>query len=195
MRLTSAASAPSSSRLPTVDPPGELAGRDLAQPPRDLGQRPDDRPREDVAEAERQDDAAEREGDHDDARGVVGPLARLDPLEHVGLGDVDQLVGQALEPVGERPRLAQLHLARLVDLPGAGALDRPGHDRDEAVVVRAHLGQQIDLVLCHVLQPVEVVAELAELAQDAVELALVRRQAAPSATPYSWRVVSCCTWR
>ncbi len=109
--------------------PGELAGRDLAQPRGDLGQRPDDRPREDIAEAERQDDAAEREGDHDHARGVIGLLARLDPLEHVGLGDVDQLVGQALEPVGERPGLAQLHLPRLGDLAGAGQLDRTGHDR------------------------------------------------------------------
>ena len=136
----------------------------------------DDRPREDVAEAERQDDAAERERDHDQARGVVGALARLDLLEHVGLGDVDQLIGQALEPVGERPRLAQLHRARLLDLPGARALDRPGHDRDEAVVVLAHARQQIDLALGHVLQPVQVVAELAELAQDAVELALVLGQ-------------------
>ena len=62
------------------------------------------------------------------------------------------------------------------DLPGAGALHRPGHDLDEAVVVLPDLGQQLDLVLGHVLQPVEVVAELAELAQDAVELALVRGQ-------------------
>ena len=92
--------------VPDIDPSGELAARDPAQPRRDLGQRPDDRPREHVAETERQHDAAKRERDHDEARGVIGPLARLDPLEHVGLGDVDQLVGQALEPVGERPRLA-----------------------------------------------------------------------------------------
>ncbi len=46
-------------------------------------------------------------------------LARLDPLDHVGLGDVYQLVGQPLEPVGERPRLAQLQLARLGDLADA----------------------------------------------------------------------------
>ena len=159
-----------------IDALGELAARDPAQPLRDLGERLHDRPREDVAEAERQDDAAERERDHDQARRVIGALARLDLLEHVGLGHVDQLIGQALEPVGERPRLAQLHLARLFDLPGARALDRPGHDRDEAVVVLAHARQQIDLALRHVLQPVEVVAELAELAQDAVELALVLGQ-------------------
>ena len=159
-----------------VDPLGELAAGNPAQPPRNLGERLHDRPREHVAQTERQDDAAEREGDHDQARRVIGALARLDLLEHAGLGHVDQLVGQALEPVGERARLAQLHRARLLDLPGARALDRPGHDRDEAVVVRPDLGQQVDLILGHVLQPVEVVAELAELTQDAVELALVLGQ-------------------
>jgi hypothetical protein len=103
-------------------------------------------------------------------------LARLDPLEHVGLGDVHQLVGQALEPVGERPRLAQLQLARLGDLAGAGALHRLGDDRDEAVVVLPNARQQIDLALGHVLQAVEVVAELAELAERAVEGPFVGRQ-------------------
>ena len=44
------------------------------------------------------------------------------------------------------------------------------------VVVLPDLPQQIDLVLRHVLQPVEVVAELAELAQDPVEHPLVRGQ-------------------
>ena len=73
--------------------------------------------------------------DDDRARGVVGPLARLDPLEHVGLGDVHQLVGQALEPVGERPASLSCTSRASVDLPGAGALHRTGHDRDEAVVV------------------------------------------------------------
>ena len=137
---------------------------------------PDDRPREDVAQAERQDDAAERQADDDPPRGLIGLLARLDPLQHVGLGDVHQLVGEALEPVGERPRLAQLHLARLGDLPGAGPLHRPGHDLDEAVVFLPDLAQQLDLVLRDVLQPVEVVAELAELAQGAVERPLVGGQ-------------------
>ena len=73
-------------------------------------------------------------------------------------------------------RASRSYRARLVDLAGAGALHRPGHDRDEAVVVRAHARQEIDLVLGHVLQPVEVVAELAELTEDAVQLALVLRQ-------------------
>ena len=159
-----------------IDAFGELAARDPAQPRRDLRERLDDRRREHVAEAERENDAAERERDHGQARGVISALARFDLLEHAGLGHVDQLIGQALEPVGERSRLAQLHRARLLDLPGARALDRPGHDRDEAVVVRPDLGQQVDFVLGHVLQPVQVVAELAELAQDPVQLALVLGQ-------------------
>ncbi len=135
VRLTLAASAPSSSRLATCDPLAEVAGGDLAKARLDLGDRPDQRPREDVAETQRQHDAAERQADHDPPRHLIGLLARLDPLEHVGLGDVDELVGQALETIGERPRLAQLQLARLGDLAGAGELDHLGHDRDEAVVV------------------------------------------------------------
>ena len=106
--------------VPDIDAPGELAGRNLAQPPRDPGQRPHDRPREHVTETQRQNDAAERDADDDYARGVVGLLARLDPLEHAGLGHVHQLVGEALETIGERPGFAQLQLARLVDLAGAG---------------------------------------------------------------------------
>ena len=82
---------------------------------------------------------------------AIGLLARLDPLQHVGLGHVDQLIGQALEPVGERPRLASL-TSRAAAMSPARAFDRPGHDRDEAVVVVADLGQQVDLVLGHVLE-------------------------------------------
>ena len=72
--------------------------------------------------------------------------------------------------------LAELQLARLGDLAGARALDRRGDDRDEAVVVLPDAREQIDLALRHVLQPVEVVAELAELAQRAVESPLVLGQ-------------------
>ena len=99
------------------------------------------------------------------------------------LGHVDQLVGEALEPVGERPGLAQLHLPRLGHLPGAGQLHRLGHDPDEAVVVLPDLAQQLDLALRHVLQPVEVVAELAELAQHAVQNPLVLGDSSAEATP------------
>ena len=159
-----------------LDPPDELASREPAQPRRDLGRAARRSTTSRRSQGQREGDAAKRQGDHDQARGVIGALARLDPLEHVGLGDVDQLVGQALEPVGERPRLLELQLARGRDLAAAGALDRRGHDRDEAVVVGADLGEQRGLVLGDVLQPVEVVAELAELAQDPVELARVPGQ-------------------
>src|ERR671916_230621 len=62
------------------------------------------------------------------------------------------------------------------ELPGAPKLHPTSHDPDEAVVVLPDLARQLVLVLRHVLQPVQVVAELAELAQDPVQHSLVRGQ-------------------
>ena len=71
--------------------------------------------------------------------------------------------------------LLELQLARGRDLAAAGALDRRRHDRDEAVVVGADSASSA-ASSGDVLQAVEVVAELAELAQDPVELARVPGQ-------------------
>ena len=65
---------------------------------------------------------------------------------------------------------------RLIDVPAADELDDPRHDGDEPVVFLAHLAEQSDLVLGDELQPLEIVAELVQLAQRAVQGALVRHQ-------------------
>ena len=159
-----------------LDPPAEVALGDAAQPGLDLGHRPDQRPGDDIAEPKRQEHAAESDRDHDPPRPRVCLLAGVDAGDHLGLGEVDQLVGEALQAVRQGPRLVALHLARLGDPPGAGQLHDPGHDRDEAVVVAPHPGEQLDLVAGDVLQPVQVVAELGELAQRRLEHLLVRGQ-------------------
>ena len=63
---------------------------------------------------------------------------------------------------------------RLGGTAAADQLDDPRHDRDEPVVVLPNCAEQLDLVLGDELQPFEVVAELVELTQRAVQSALVR---------------------
>jgi hypothetical protein len=158
------------------DAMGEVAGGNLAESRIDLADRSDQSQRDRAAEDQREDDGAQRKGNDDCLRGAVGLAARLDARHHVGLGLVDQLVSQPLEPVGQRPRLFQLRLARLVDVPAADQLDDPRHDGDEPIVLFPHLAEQLDLVLGDELEPLEVVAELVQLAQRAVQCALIRNQ-------------------
>ena len=176
--MTLAASAPSSSRLPTVTrwvKSPEAISLSRASISR-IGPISDERDR--AAEDQGEDDGAEHKGDDDRLRGAIGLAARLDARDDIRLGLVDQLVGQPLEPVRQRPRLLQLRLARLVDVAAADQLDDPRHDGDEPVVFLPDLAEQLDFVLGDELQPLEVVAELVELAQRAVQGALVGDQAA-----------------
>ena len=73
-------------------------------------------------------------------------------------------------------RLLQLGLVRLGDLAAADQLDEPGHHRDKPVVILMHPGEQLNFVAGDELQPFQIVAELVELAQRAVERPLVRRE-------------------
>jgi hypothetical protein len=50
-------------------------------------------------------------------RGAIGLAARLDARHHVRFGLVDQLVGQALEPARQRPRLLPWTVTRLTVPP------------------------------------------------------------------------------
>jgi hypothetical protein len=68
-----------------------------------------------------------------------------------------------------------LNLAAFLDLARTNQLDHARHHRDEFLVVFAHAAQQLDLVFGHELEPVQIVAELIELAQRGIERALVRR--------------------
>ena len=153
-------------QLVTVDDMDALrkfAGRHLVEARLDLLDRPDQRPGDGIAERERQRDAAERERQHQRLRGGVVAGAGLDAGDHVRLGLVDELVGQALEPIGERAGLLQLGRPRLGGTAAADQLHDLRHHRDETVVVAAELLEELDLVLGHELQPVHVVAELVEL--------------------------------
>ena len=67
------------------------------------------------------------------------------------------------------PASSRCTLRASASLAGAGQLDDPGHDRDEAVVIAAHPRQQLDLVAGDVLQPVQVIAELGELPQRGLQ--------------------------
>ena len=105
---------------------GEIAGRYLAETRFDLFDRLDQRRGDDVAERQRQQDAAYRERDHDKPGGAVRAFGRFDCRHHVGFRDVDQLVGQTLEAVGRRHDLIELDLARLL---GVACADEFGHMR------------------------------------------------------------------
>ena len=93
--------------------------------------------------------------------------------DHVGLGLVDQLVGQPLEALGQRAGAPDLRLAALGDLAGADQLDHLSDDGNEGLVVLAHAAEDLDLVLGHELQAIEVIAELIELAQRCLQRSLV----------------------
>ena len=157
-----------------VDPPAEVAGRDLVELRFDLLDRPEHRPRNGISERQRQHDAAQCKADHDPLRVGVGARARLDAGHHVRFGLVHQLIGEPLELIGERGRLPQLSLPRLGSATAPNELDHVGHDFDELIVIAAELIDKLRFVLGHEFQPVDVVAELVELAQRAVEGALVR---------------------
>ena len=98
-------------------------------------------------------------------RGGVGSLARRDAGEHLGLGEVDELVRQAFEAVGQRPRLRRLDRARLGDPSGAEQFGHPRDDAHEPVVRLPHLAGERDVIIRVELQSLKVVAELVELAE------------------------------
>jgi hypothetical protein len=173
--LTLAASPPSSSRLPTVTrwvkSPEAISFSRV-----DLADRPNHGQGDRAAEDQGEDDRAEREADDDRPRGAISLAARLNARHDVGLGLVDQLIGQTLEPVRQRARLLELRLPRFVDVPGADLLDDPRHDGNEPFVFVPDLAEQLDFVLGDELQPFEVIAKLVELTQRTVQGTLVGDQ-------------------
>ena len=108
---------------------GKIPSSDLSNMRRNLGHRPDQGPRNGVPEHQRECYAPAHEGDYHHLRGGVGSLARRDAGEHLGLSEVDELVCQAFEAVGLRPRLRRLDRACLGDPSGAELF---GHPRDDA---------------------------------------------------------------
>ncbi len=59
---------------------------------------------------------------------------------------------------------------------GADQFYQPRHHRDEPFVILAHPGEQLDLVASDELQPLQIVAELVQLAQRAAERTLIGRE-------------------
>src|SRR6266446_5394860 len=78
---------------------GEIAHRDLLELRVHLLDWPDQRPRDSVAEDQRQTNTPNREPDDHPARGQVRIMAYLNARHHVPLGLVHQLVGETLEAV------------------------------------------------------------------------------------------------
>ena len=138
----------------------------------DLLHRHDDRPGYGVAQRQRQDEAREGERDDIDARRFVCGSACVDPVHHVRLGPIDELVRQSFEPVGERRQLGGLDLPRLADSSIAGQLQHAGGDGDETGIFLAKAAEQRNLVLRDKRHAVEVVAELVDLAKRAGQFAL-----------------------
>jgi hypothetical protein len=102
--------------------------------------------------------------------------ACFDPFDHVALSLIDQLIGQTFEAIGQRSSLGGLQVSRLRGTTGADQLHSARDDCDELVIVLTEPAQQLNFVLGHELQTIDVVSELVELAQCARQRPLVRRQ-------------------
>ena len=118
-------------------------------------------------ERQRQKEPGEGERDDIDARCFVCGSACIDPIHHVRLGPIDELVRQSLEPVGEGRQLGSLDLSRLAASSVAGQLQHARGDGDEAGIILAKAAEQRNLVLRDKRHAVEVVAELVDLAKGA----------------------------
>ena len=159
-----------------VEAPGKVAGGNLAELSFYHRDRADQRTRNGVAKDDGQQNAAEREAHHDPTRRVVSLIARFDAGNHVGLCLVDQLVGEAFEPVGQRCRLCHLQFARFRRTAGTDQLDDLPDDAGELVVVLPKAIEQIDFIFGHELQSIDVIPKLIELAQRARQARVIRRQ-------------------
>ena len=109
-------------------------------------------------------------------RVFVSLPASLDTSYHVRLGFVDQLVGQTLETIGQGRSLYRLYLPRFRRTTGTNHFDAMRDDLDKSIVVLPELAKQFDFILCHELQPIDVIAELVKLAKRARQRRLVRRK-------------------
>ena len=73
-------------------------------------------------------------------------VARVHAGHHVGLGLVDELVREPLQPVGQRGGLRELQLSPFRGPAAPDQLHDPRDDPDELVVVGSHAAEQLDLV-------------------------------------------------
>src|SRR5262249_52427536 len=106
-----------------VDALGEVAGRYSIKTVVDNADRVDHRSGDRMSQDQRKREACERNGSDKQLRSNVGLLVRIDAGHHVRFSPVDQLIGQSLEPVRERPELRTLTLFSLGRSPVAEELD------------------------------------------------------------------------
>ena len=169
---------------------GELAGSNLIELSFDLLDRTDQRPGDSIAEGESEHNAADREGDHDPLRVFVSLPASFDTSYHIRLGFVDQLVGQTLKTIGQGRSLYRLYLPRLRRTTGTNHFHAMRDDLDKSIVILPELAKQFDFILCHKLQPIDVIAELVKLAKRARQRRVVRRkQGGGNAVKLAYRVM------
>ena len=107
--------------------------------------------------------------------GHVGPLGCIDGVNHVGLGDIDELVRQTFEAVGQRDDLC-LNVARLARPTGPNEVDDACHLGRELIVVLSDLAEEIRFFVGDKLHAVEVIAELSELTERSIEHPVVLKQ-------------------
>ena len=100
--------------------------------------------------------------------------ASFDTSHHVRLGFVDQLVRQTLETIGQRRSLHRLHFPRLRRATGANYFDAMRNDLNKSIVVLPEMAKQFDFILCHELEPINVIAELVQLAKGSRQRPLIR---------------------
>jgi hypothetical protein len=158
------------------DPPGEIPRCNFVEPCLHLLDRPDHRQGNRVAEQQGQRDASDSKPDDYPLRAQVSRLARLDARHHVGFRPVDELVREQFHAIGQRTRLRRLQRPALPHLAVPDQPDDLGHYPDELVIFLVHLGKQLDFILRHELQPVEVIAELIELPYGCFERPVVGNQ-------------------
>ena len=152
---------------------GEIALGDMAQPGADLAERADQRPRDRPAEQQRNAMAptAKPITTRRDAR-YAAPLSSMPDTTSDSALLTSWLVSRSrLSASGCASAIwARMSLRGTAN---ADQLDQPRHHRDKFLVILAHARKQLDLVAGDELQPLQVVAELVQLAQRAVERPLV----------------------
>ena len=116
----------------------KVAGGNLPKMSFDRLNWPDQRPRDDVPKAKRQQDTGDGERNNNHSGGHVGPLRCIDGVNHVGLGQIDELVRQTFEAVGQWDDLC-LNVARLVRPTGPNEVDDACHLSRELIVVLPNL--------------------------------------------------------
>src|SRR5215469_6248433 len=90
---------------------------------------------------------------------------------------------------GEMPMPYRLHLPCLCRATSANHLDAMRNDLNESIVVPPETGKQFDFILCHKLKPIDVIAELVQLAKRSRQRRLVRgEQGGGNAVELTYRI-------